>query len=181
MFRPSRLILCLGAITLMIGAAQAQPTNWFLQGVVFDDTGSASGGFAYNFDTNTYSDINITTTAGTIRTTGATYHFVAPGFPHNSSLVRFVTMPDAQNLNKPGFTMFFPDPGDPGLDRPLFGTSIFISDENEQPDSTDVTEDSNESTCADATCATIKPPTRFVSRGSVGSSEPLFEFMFFGG
>jgi hypothetical protein len=43
----------------------ADPIQWTLAGVTFDDGGSAFGSFLYDVDTNTFSVVNIQTTAGT--------------------------------------------------------------------------------------------------------------------
>ena len=42
----------------------AAPINWVLQDVVFQDGGLATGGFTFDAETNSYSDINIIRTAG---------------------------------------------------------------------------------------------------------------------
>jgi hypothetical protein len=44
-----------------IPSAQAATLTWVLQGVVFDDGGTATGSFGYDADTNIFSAINITT------------------------------------------------------------------------------------------------------------------------
>lgn len=56
----------LGLIAVMLLAgpmsANAMPITWNLQGVTFDDGGTASGSFVYDADTATYSSIDIQTT-----------------------------------------------------------------------------------------------------------------------
>jgi len=42
----------------------AMPVEWNVDALVFDDGGTGSGTFTYDADTNTYSDIDIVTTAG---------------------------------------------------------------------------------------------------------------------
>ena len=54
------------ACSLSISAAAA-PISWFLDGVTFDDGGTASGSFVYDASTNAFSNIAIATTAGSIR------------------------------------------------------------------------------------------------------------------
>jgi hypothetical protein len=61
---------------------------WTLQGVQFDDGGTASGSFVYDPKTNTFSDINITTTAGTTRGAAA-YGFIHP--VSDSNFAAFLT------------------------------------------------------------------------------------------
>ena len=51
--------------------AQATPITWTVS-AAFPDGGTAAGSFVYDADFNTYSSINITTTAGSVRP-GATY------------------------------------------------------------------------------------------------------------
>lgn len=57
-------ILGLTAAVLLAGsmAANATPIMWNLQGVTFDDGGTATGSFVYDADTSTYTAINIQTT-----------------------------------------------------------------------------------------------------------------------
>jgi hypothetical protein len=71
--RALRLIsgFLLAAVTLN---ANAIIVLYDLQGVVFDDGGSAFGSFVYNFDTNVHSNIAITTTPGA-NYSGQTYGF----------------------------------------------------------------------------------------------------------
>ncbi len=65
----------LGVILLMVvGAAQAMPLTWTLEDVVFDDGGTAYGSFIYDASTNIFSDIDVTTTLGTVLS-GAHYQF----------------------------------------------------------------------------------------------------------
>jgi hypothetical protein len=70
-----RFLLLVVTSCLCANVASAIPITWTLQGVTFLDGGTASGSFVYDADTNTFSSINITTTAGTVVTTGATYSF----------------------------------------------------------------------------------------------------------
>jgi hypothetical protein len=44
--------------------ADAAPVTWTLNGIVFDDGGTATGSFIYDVDTDMYSAINITTQGG---------------------------------------------------------------------------------------------------------------------
>ncbi len=58
---PSRLFVGLLALQ-MISAAQAASVTYTLSGVTFSDSAAASGTFQYDAVTNTYSNVNITTT-----------------------------------------------------------------------------------------------------------------------
>lgn len=71
MFRRTRALLATLLLAMAIpAAAMADPVNWTLNGVTLS-SGTASGSFTYDSDTDTFSNINIVTTAGTLP--GATY------------------------------------------------------------------------------------------------------------
>ncbi|MFK8015209.1 MAG: hypothetical protein AB8G17_07195 [Gammaproteobacteria bacterium] len=55
--------------------AHAAPIQWVLQGVLFDDGGTAFGSFVFDADTNTFSSIAITTTDGAALS-GSFYEFI---------------------------------------------------------------------------------------------------------
>ena len=57
--------LAVAAIAVMPNAAMAVPIKWSV-GATFNDGTTASGSFVYDADTNTYSDIDITTTSGNV-------------------------------------------------------------------------------------------------------------------
>lgn len=67
----SAYVLCAGFAT----AASATPLIWTLNGLAFDDGGTASGSFVYDADSNHFSAVNLTTTAGS-NLPGATFHYV---------------------------------------------------------------------------------------------------------
>lgn len=64
-FTRALLALSLFAVT---SAAQAIPVKWTLSGVTFNDGGTASGSYVYDADTSSFSQIQVSTTAGTIGT-----------------------------------------------------------------------------------------------------------------
>lgn len=47
-------------------AAQAAPLQWTLKDVTFDDGGTATGSFVYDADSDTYSNVQLSTTAGSV-------------------------------------------------------------------------------------------------------------------
>jgi len=53
------------------------PRTWYLDNVLFDDGGQATGSFVYDSVSNTYSNVDITVTPGTTFTSG--YHYGVPG------------------------------------------------------------------------------------------------------
>ena len=61
----------------MLSALSATPLHWQLNGVTFNDGGKAFGGFDYDSNSATYSNINITTTPGSVGQ-GAYYSVAAP-------------------------------------------------------------------------------------------------------
>ena len=64
-----------GMAVVLVAHAVAVPVTWTLSGVTFGDGGIATGSFAYDASSNTYSNVNITTTTGSARS-GAVYRFV---------------------------------------------------------------------------------------------------------
>ncbi|MFC5344671.1 IPTL-CTERM sorting domain-containing protein [Brevundimonas staleyi] len=66
------LSAAVAAVALVATPALAVPVQWTINGT-FQDGGTIGGTFIYDYDTNTYSSINITTTAGTTLTSGANY------------------------------------------------------------------------------------------------------------
>jgi hypothetical protein len=59
--KPIALIVTLTCLSL-----PAQAMTWSLQNVIFEDEGTATGSFVYDAAANSYSDIMLTTTVGTI-------------------------------------------------------------------------------------------------------------------
>jgi hypothetical protein len=92
---------------ILPAAALADPVTWTLNGVTFDDGGAASGSFVYDADTNTYSNVNITTTAGTVRTSGATY--VAPSTALPSDANALVAQTSGGAVSGEAFLQLVPD------------------------------------------------------------------------
>lgn len=62
----TRHALAILTLVLLPLSAQATPILWTINGMTFDDGGTGSGSFIYDADTNTYSNINITTTVGSV-------------------------------------------------------------------------------------------------------------------
>ncbi len=73
------MLFKIGTLSLLFAAAAcAGPILWTLQGVTFNDGGTASGSFMFDAGTGQYSSIDITTTSGS-SLTGSTYAFLDPG------------------------------------------------------------------------------------------------------
>jgi hypothetical protein len=134
------LVLCLLPLT-----ASAVPVLWTFSGATFSDGGTASGSFVYDADTNTYSSVNITTTAGSVLLTGANLLYVAPGLPASSADVLTVASGAANLTGVRGFALSFsPALSDLGGTVSLTGL---------------------EATCADATCSAPSGASRSLNAG----------------
>jgi len=70
--------------------ASAGTLTWTISGVTFNDGGTASGTFDYDADTDTFSNIDITTTAGTVFG-ASTYTSLAGAYPSSPDLVYLQT------------------------------------------------------------------------------------------
>lgn len=79
----SRLILV--AFLAWLPAAGASPIQWTLADVLFEDGATASGSFIYDADTDTFSDILVTTTAGAFAP-AAVYTSLVVGGPGDAVL-----------------------------------------------------------------------------------------------
>lgn len=153
------------ACTLLASVASAQPTVYYLSGFIFSDGGTASGSFTYDPVTNRYTNVNITTTPGTVRTTGATYTLVcgqdvptctgvAPGPAGYLNL----TTNAADQTGLPAMSIFFPLPLS-SLSLDFLGLpirSVFALEAN----------------CSGASCAAPAGPSRSTSSGVLTTAEP---------
>ena len=138
--------------SLTLASASASPTLWTLQGVTFNDGGTASGTFLYDAGLNAYSVINVTTTMGTALG-GATYTFVSTGFAPFSGGVLLATSNNANLTGTPAFALLF------NAALTANGGTVAVS--------------GLEAPCADAGCTTPGSSTRFVSGGSVTAMTPI--------
>lgn len=85
--------------------ASADGITWDLVGVTFSDGGTASGSFVYDATTNTYSDIDITTTAGSAFG-GATYTFIGTEYVSSAGeMILVTTLGDLANT--PTLVLYF--------------------------------------------------------------------------
>ena len=79
--------------TLLVSmTANAAPVIWTIDSLLFDDGGTGSGTFSYDASTNTYSNIDILTTAGTA-STGAPYMSVIDFAPNDSDFLAVMVVP----------------------------------------------------------------------------------------
>jgi hypothetical protein len=158
MLTPSRLFVCLLPFLTILGA-QASPVKYTLVGVTFSDAATASGSFQYDATTNTYSNVNITTTGAS--RAGETYNSVSGGFGADNSGVLLVTTPDGSQVGLPGLSLLF-SPVLPGT----AGTATLTG---------------QEANCTDSACTTPSGTIRSIAAGSVtatlGASVPVQWFL----
>ena len=122
-----------------------------MSGVTFSDGGAASGSFVYGAVTNTVSDVNITTTAGTAFG-GATYTGVDPGYGPFPDQIVVVTDPSLLDFT-----------GTPVLDLLFEGDLTNLG-------GTLGLMDAIESTCGDTGCTTTGIDYRGITAGEVVST-----------
>jgi len=154
--RMSSMLVKLSAIvlfTLSSVSAYAVPVVWTLNGVTFNDSGTASGSFTYDADTNTYSAISISTTAGSNKG-AASYDVLISGFATATSF-RF-----ANSANSGAYI------GTPVLD---FAFSALT---NAGGSVTLDTPTSYEADCGNASCTTDAGSNRIVNAGTVEGAQP---------
>jgi hypothetical protein len=147
---------CLVLVTALLCTVAANATGlpWQLQ-ATFDDGGTASGTFVYDDATNTYSQVDVTTTTGTTRA-GAHYtkaNLVAAG----NAFVLLLTGATGDLTGTPSFAVMLVSPmtrygGNLQLDL----TGVFHQEES----------------CADAGCTGGTTPRRYVTSGA--AIAPMF-------
>lgn len=143
---PSGATRTITAGTVSAGAV----ATWFLDGVTFADGAIATGSFVYDPFTNTFSNVNITTTSTT--RTGANYKTVSPGLTPDATGVLFNTSAAPDLTGLPGFAMFFSPPL-----AGVAGTSAVTG---------------REANCADAQCSAPNGTTRLITSGNVTTIPP---------
>ena len=140
-----KALFALLVFSVLSATASAKPVVWTLSGLTFSDGGAASGSFSYDADTNTYSSVNITTTAGSVVLTGATLQYVAPGLPPMSAQVLTAASNAGDLTGTRAFALFF----SPALTNA--GGTVTITGQ--------------EASCLDATCSAPTAPSRLVAAG----------------
>ena len=138
------------AAVLALGATQAAAATWLFQSGALSDGGSITGQFDYDAATNTYSNVNITTTAGS-RRSGASYDLVTGTLRGSSAYALQLvdtTSTDVTGASYLGLIFASPltDLGGTVFGGTDYGTNGFY-----------------EGTCMDATCANINNVRRVTS------------------
>ncbi len=142
--------LTFGLLLCCLPAATATPLHWQLNGVTFNDGGQAFGGFDYDSSSDTYSNINITTTPGKL-TQGGFYSSTAM-FPNAVSSTYVYTVSTVPVFSGTTLTLSL------SYSAPLTsggGTVSFAGA-------------AVESTCANTTCAMFTP-LRTITAGTISA------------
>jgi hypothetical protein len=150
--------------SLVTCAASAAPLHWQLNGVVFSDGGRAFGGFDYDASTGTYSNIDLTTTPGSVSTTGSYYSSTAPyaGSTAAGFLNAVSTVPVFSGTTTALALGFSPVLSAAGGTVSIAG---FVA----------------ESTCANSTCASVTPQRTITSGTATAVSTATQQRWHFGG
>ena len=165
-----RLLGCLFALLALGIESHAQPLTYYVQNLPFADGGSGTGSFLFDSSSSIYSNVSITTTPGTIRTTGATYIVVcgqdvpACNTVHDNSFVKLLTSTAADQTGLSFLLLQFVPPLSPFG----FAETVYVR--------------AAEAGCGDAACNVGVTPDRILVTpgGVVGSSETLVQYLFFG-
>lgn len=99
-----RLYTYLLLLPLLAVPGSAAPVTWYLTGT-FNDGGTASGSFVFDADTNVYTNIAISTTAGSVLP-GAFYSDLSPGI--SSREIYLIAVPDGTLADLTGSPLFAP-------------------------------------------------------------------------
>jgi hypothetical protein len=146
----TKFLHCCVLFSFMLAAASATPLHWQLNGVTFNDGGNAFGGFDFDSSSDTYSNINITTTPGKLLP-GAYYTSAAPyANPTASTTFNGVSTVPVFVGSTLGLTLSFASPLTSGGGTVAFGGSAV------------------ESTCASPTCNSFTPQ-RTVTGGTLSA------------
>jgi hypothetical protein len=178
LMRTARIVAALG---LLSAVALAVPIRYTVN-VTFNDGGTANGTFTFDADAGTacstgsspcgvYSNVNITTTPGTTRTTGATYTLVCgtnvatcTGVSPDSTEVLFLTTNTANETGLPGLALFFTPAGPlPPAGLSDAGTAVDLS--NAVPG-----QGGQEGSCLDAVCSIPAAPARITNAGAANEA-----------
>jgi hypothetical protein len=143
-------VVLVSIVALFSASANATPVVWYLSGVTYEDGGTASGSFTYDADTNTYSAISVSTTAGSIITTAKSYDVIKSGVGCNTPEV-FCIINSADVANCAGKTGgTFAHSGTPLTNA---GGTIALTFAREY-------------TFENFTCSTVGAPQRLMTTGS---------------
>ena len=142
-------VLALGVLGFT-STANAIPIKWTLTDIAFDDDGIATGSFVYDAETDTFSNIRISTTTGTLGT-AANLRFKCTAascaaFPTDLIFMTSANQADMTNLPYINFMLDAALPNSPST-LPLVPVAT--------------------ATCSNATCSGNKGDTRMAFTGSL--------------
>ncbi|HLN03533.1 MAG TPA: hypothetical protein VK335_29875 [Bryobacteraceae bacterium] len=146
----SKFLHCGLLLSCMLSAVSATPLHWQFNGVTFNDGGQAFGGFDFDSSSDSYSNINITTTAGKLLQGG--YYSSAAPYPNptaNTSFNGVSTVPVFVGSTL-ALSLSFASPLTSGGGTLSFGGAA------------------SESVCANPTCAMFNPQ-RTITSGTVSA------------
>ena len=152
-----RYMLVILISLLSVHTAQAGFIKWVLDDVVFNDQSTAYGSYFYDADTNTYSNIDITTS-----TSGTNYNVVHPG-SYSSSVFLSLLTTDIGDQTGGAFLSIALDE----VMTSMGGTIAIVPDFNFSGG----TGFSFEGLCINPTCTGLAP-NRGISSGSVTANVP---------
>ena len=177
-------IWLLGLLPVLAVTTSATPVTWFFNNVTFNDGGTLTGSFSFDADAptacsggallcGTFSNFNITTTAGSART-GASYTVVCGvgdascnGVSPNSTEVLFLTSTSSNQTGLSALAIFFTGVG--GVPPAGLSDAGGVFDIGNSSLSVGVVQEAN---CADATCSTPAPASRISVSGTVQAGVP---------
>jgi len=143
----------------------SNPVTWYLNQVKFEDGGTASGSFVFDAPAGEYSNLNMTTTTGSIRT-GASYAILITGLLQDASnLVAATGSPTANYTGRSALGFSFASP------LTAAGGTIAIQPYN-YPVSLSV-----ENACTDAQCLNVSPPIRKITSGWVSTTDCTYSIL----
>jgi hypothetical protein len=166
-----RFLGLFGATLVLGAAAYAGPLTWTLSGLTFNDGGTAFGTFSYNADTNTFSSIDITTTAGSLMPGGQYFALSSAALASGPEDVALISTNNRSQLFNFELSSAMTDSG---------GTIPLLLDPLSQATS-------GEDTCFVANCTAVIAPFRFSVNGSLsaptqaGAPEPATAALVLGG
>jgi hypothetical protein len=145
-------VVLAGLCLFLAPAAEASPITWTLN-FTLGDGSTGSGGFTYDFSANTFSNINITVSGGSLSQADATYSFVCTAAcprASNSTHIYFYSVAPVGNLSGQPLLLI-------GFDSNALanvGTVPFLSIQN--------------GPCFDAVCDSTEPSRLLVSGSMTG-------------
>ena len=159
------------ALLALSQTALAVPVTWTLDDVTLQDGVTASGSFVFNADTDTYSSVDITTTAGG-GLSAETFLFTCgqdvptcTGVSPNSTEALFLTSSAANQTGLAGIAFFFTGAGGvPPAGLTDAGGTVDVSNSSSSVGFV------QEAICLDASCSSPESPSVVVTAGSVVAS-----------